>query len=69
MCIKEDSGLEFLDKSEIHSGQCGPMTAGRWLGNAAIRIFSNGNLDLAQFDENGKAPEGKPPKFPWSLRF
>ena len=43
------------------------MTGGRWLGNAALRIFSNGNLDLAKYDQDGE--EETAPHFPWSLRF
>ena len=49
MCTN-DNGEEELDRYQVHKGQCGAMTAGRWLGQAAERIFSTGNVELARFD-------------------
>ena len=31
MCTN-DQGEEELDRYQVHKGECGPMTAGRWLG-------------------------------------
>jgi hypothetical protein len=52
MCV-DDDGDVVMDKSEVHPGECGPMTAGRWMGQAAINIAQNGNVRLAEYDEDG----------------
>ena len=48
-------------------GECGPKTIGKFNAQATTFVFQNGNLDLAEFNEDGTQVEN--PDFPFFIKF
>ena len=69
-CAVEDSkGVtkNVLDRTTVYPSECGPMTVGRWLNQATTFIYVNGNVRMAEYDENGNKFEK--PVFPFQLKY
>ena len=58
--------LNVYDRTLADPNECGPLSVGRWLNQATAFIFVNGNVRLAEHDEEGNEYD---PVFPFQLKF